>query len=366
MAKHYVLRSILEYQVSCILKKINGIDQAKFLLILCVVLIHCDYLPQLQNTDAPYSPTPATRDTILFISHSLIGGCVMAFFTISGFLFYRNMTPDNPVILRNKFVSKLKSRVWTLFIPYLIWNLIASVLFILKYLYLGKSGYDVFTENGFSIFNFIKGFWDLNSGYPYDFALWFVRNLIVISLFTPLLFFIIKNRVLVALLICYTLLTEDYLFGTAYFVIGGCVGCYDPNLRCMNNQWIGPISTVLFLGAAILLNNGFEEPVLFSVFTLIRNLAMTVSFIYLGRFIPENKRFVNLLFSSTFFIYAFHALYCGIPRDILIAKLGLGNTFDGLTVFFTSFIFMTASTFLTYSLMRKFFPRLTNLLNGQR
>ena len=55
--------------------------------------------------------------------------CVPFMFIISGFLFFRNFN-----LSLNSYLEKLKSRFWTLLVPYLFWNLslLAMVLIVEK------------------------------------------------------------------------------------------------------------------------------------------------------------------------------------------------------------------------------------------
>lgn len=144
---------------------------------------------------------------------------VPGFFLMSGFLFFHNLPLsfgmrgrvvslgqkkafENPVRLLNKlkgktefpgnyagnfqsvawpgfafFIKKWKRRIWTLLIPYLIWNFIYYII----YLIAGRASLT---------------FGDLLSAvllHTYNPVFWYLRELIILTLLTPFLFWLLKN-----------------------------------------------------------------------------------------------------------------------------------------------------------------------------
>ena len=108
---------------------------------------------------------------------------VPLFFIISGVLFYRNYSYKMTLI---KYRSRLKSLV----IPYLIWNTLSMLFqFFCSYSFVSKYfiGREKVTCN---FVNVLSGVF-LNK---YS-VLWFVRVLIIFTVFSPLIFTIIRRRV---------------------------------------------------------------------------------------------------------------------------------------------------------------------------
>ena len=96
----------------------------RFPLIVLVVYIH--------NYGSPYDYSPIINWTSIsgfdlyeiiriFISKVISHIAVPCFFFISGYLFFSNIVFFN----KQTYLSKLKKRINTLFIPYLLWNIIA-------------------------------------------------------------------------------------------------------------------------------------------------------------------------------------------------------------------------------------------------
>lgn len=127
------------------------------------------------------------------LSSFLPGAAVPLFFIIAGFLFFKNFPEQWSW---GKYKDKLQSRIKTLLIPYLVWNIIQ---FLHEW---GKRGWGDFTARWKAVggFDFLWGTHDIGRdlihdwGYPMghltspiDVPLWFVRDLMVVCLFTPVL-----------------------------------------------------------------------------------------------------------------------------------------------------------------------------------
>ncbi|MGI5976811.1 MAG: acyltransferase family protein [Candidatus Limivicinus sp.] len=107
------------------------------------------------------------------------------YFFISGFSFFLDYTPD-------KAPGKLKRRVFTLLIPWLLWNTITWALWILLE---GIPAISAHINSDFGYeFSLSSWFFDALLGSA-DGPMWFIRNLIVAVLLAPLLYYVLKNKV---------------------------------------------------------------------------------------------------------------------------------------------------------------------------
>lgn len=171
----------------------------RFPLMVGVVMIHCDISDQL----VPELRGQWAQDVMYFFSNIIGRFSVPMFFLISGFLFYRNGT-----LTHNEYASKLHHRLYTLLIPYLLWNLIAFLFFIAKHYPPLCPVFQGITEIPISFENFLKSFWEFrfeglgeSKSMPIDFPLWYVRDLMIVVLCSPLLYRLIKcGRLLVGLI----------------------------------------------------------------------------------------------------------------------------------------------------------------------
>ncbi len=99
----------------------------------------------------------------ILISQTLVKVAVPAFFVMSGYLFFANVEKFTKTV----YWQKIKRRTKTLLIPYIIWNLLMTVK-------LGKINLDIFID-------------------PANMPLWFLRDLMVVSLLTPVIYVGVKK-----------------------------------------------------------------------------------------------------------------------------------------------------------------------------
>ncbi|MCU0545833.1 MAG: acyltransferase [Oscillatoriaceae cyanobacterium Prado104] len=165
-----------------------------------------------------------------FIAGTWGGPCVAFLFVISGFLFFRNFN-----LSLNSYLEKLKSRFWTLLVPYLFWNLalLAMVVTVLNVPatsaiiqghYKKYIAGDIFTTVTDSLLGY-------KSGYPISLHFWYVRDLIAMVILSPV-FLLIARYI-------------PYL-GLALFAAPWLLQL---NLGFINIQWLGPL--FFYLGCLI-------------------------------------------------------------------------------------------------------------------
>lgn len=118
---------------------------------------------------------------VCFFSLVLFGSAVPLFFMISGYLFFVKNDSFNTSLYK----SKLNKRLTTLLVPYLIWNLLYVLFNILIVAY--KGGEIDFLSQIISL-------WKMSGQpYPADPALWFVRDLMVCMILSPVIYYVIKR-----------------------------------------------------------------------------------------------------------------------------------------------------------------------------
>ena len=113
---------------------------------------------------------------------------VPAFFLISGFLFFNST---------KSYRQKIQSRVHSLLIPYVFWNgLILLVYLLLEHFghpmqIMGKSMADYGLQDYLRAF-IDRGSWDKGNGVPMLCPYWYIRNLILLSVISPILYYGIR------------------------------------------------------------------------------------------------------------------------------------------------------------------------------
>lgn len=313
-----------------------------------------------------------------FISGSLAPLANPFFFFISGLLFFhcRQFT-------RKVYINKIRHRLQSLLIPYILWNLLFLLIIVI-----GSSlrpGWTAIIDkplSNFTIKDYLLIFWDTSLigqkgglATPIDIPLWFIRNLMVLSLVSPLIYTTIhflsrwhKSLALFMLII--------FLYAVHY----------------LPDQWEGWGQSLLFfsLGATFTILK-WDITKLFKPYGIygiigaylfywaqLANLmyaALIVTIISLTTYIIErrqqqgltSKLIPNILTDSSFFIYAAHTLPQGIILwSLKLEWLPITGATSVLIVYFLSPVILTTVCLLSFILLRRISPISLYFLTGGR
>lgn len=217
---------------------------------------------------------------------------VPIFFFISGFFFIRGRYHDvrgykNMVVKKNR----------TLFIPFLIWNLIGLIVLIMSNKYVYESG----------LFRFLEVFF---LSYNYG-PLWYVRDLMLLMLLSPLYIWLFKDRIKWCMILFFPLIyyfwtpVDNSLLsieGILFFVLGGCFSNSDNFLEYKARKGVSMPLILLWLIMSSFFNLWSNENLhRFNI------LLGVVSFWYLIDLIPYRlKEIMKNLSQYSFFIYVTH------------------------------------------------------------
>jgi len=142
----------------------------------------------------------------LLISQTLVKVAVPVFFIMSGYLFFSNVKEWNLTVYRKKMLRRVK----TLLIPYLIWNLLMAV----KLKTFCWSMFWVYWKPAGTQIDWLGNEQLMTA--PANMPLWFLRDLIIVSLLAPIIYIGIRNLEYWLL----GLLTICYLSGICAFIPG--------------------------------------------------------------------------------------------------------------------------------------------------
>jgi len=308
----------------------TAIDLLRFPLAIAVIFIHMNPLTfSLPEADFPMLSGRGVLNVIgITMSHVLTRIAVPTFFMISGYLFFynfRNFTWKG-------YKNKMRSRIKTLIIPYIAWNILTFGIVILmqirQVLLCRNSWQSVLAyiqENSLNIFLNCKVFdntenllgWAIYNTGPIDLPLWFLRDLIVVSILTPLIYwFVKKTKVWGVLVLLAAYLTRIWVLTPGFsiracffFTLGAYFAINGKNLIKFARRYsiiFVSISAVVFpicvyFDGMMTITGGniLQFYIVPTVF-----VALAVASVSVERY---NIKASPLLVKSCFFIYASHA-----------------------------------------------------------
>lgn len=330
----------------------------------------------------------------IMFSHVFSHISVPMFFLISGFLFFYNFNNERG------YKNKLKSRISTLLIPYLLWNILPWLLYVLAIIFrnclIGNSFSNLISfietynfnilyachEWGESRVNWLGN--NLLMTGPYNLPLWFLRDLIFMVILTPLINFLInkcKIWYIFFLLLAYVsriwiLIPGFHITACFFFSLGSYFAINQINIISFVRKYkmFAVISFLILLCLTVIYdgNNTFIGENIYPFFIITGVFAVFyITSNLIEKFdLKPNK----LLISSCFFIYAFHGVVFpvinGSPLSF-IEKIvhfivpGESDIETLICYYITPFI----TAFLCIVLMlaiKKIFPRLAKVLTGNR
>lgn len=346
------------------------IEWMRFPLAVAIVFLHC--------SSSPYESDIVYSFIRQYISVTLVGVAVPIFFFISGFLFFLNVDQFS----KHVYFNKLKNRVRSLLIPYVLWNIIAALIpFLILSAIVVKNAEPVQW-----LLDYLQGlngwhmFWDYNhwnecaSG-PIDLPLWFIRDLMVICLITPLIYFFIKKLDWLFLLIVGALYLLSYwqyfYFNTRailFFSLGAYLAINKINLVNISKK-PGPFFFLLAFIVSVLLTIYKTNTLIFEFAYQCFVIIFLLVLIRLGVFFTEKGKggVITQLSETSFFIFAVHEIKVAEISEQISNKLfPAQNTSSLVSHYFFYPILVVAICVALYYVMKAIAPKLLFLLTGNR
>lgn len=344
----------------------NSVFIGNFICTLLVVAIHYNTKKQIIGEISGWNLNYYIQE---FITNGIARVAVPYFAVISGFFFFLKFHE-----IRD-YIPHVKSRIRSLLIPYL---LTSALFFFIESLYLY-----IFKSQNFSM--------PINQALstiflaPVSVQHWFLRDLMVLTVISPVLFIInnskFKKTFLTILLFLWILDIEflpivegRYLVQIevlACFCFGAALSKY-PKLLEQHLKFL-PVKTILSLISIYIillslriyiqpdfLNYYHDQYTLKTL--LLQNLAKIIGvyLIFIISFRLDSKTLVKLS-SYSFFLYLFH----GVPLNRLINKFS-DLFIDDAYKFYLNFPLSVLITLLTAYLLNKYMPNFYGLVTGGR
>ena len=351
----------------------------RFPLIAMVVMIHAHFHDiSMGGVDYRFdlNQFPIYCNLSFLISKLLASIAVPMFYVFSGYLFFYKQ----PSFSAKDYLGKLRKRIKTLLIPYIFWNLVVIVFYFLAQTFMPSmiSG-DNKPIADYAIIDWLKAFWNYNNEMPISYPLWFIRDLIVVVLLSPVVYFLVKKSVFSVIVIgiiwllgfttgiCGIDITAIFFFsfGSLFsikkfdfvnFFKKIRVGGYVMSLLL--------ISVEMFLynkrGSLNLLFPDIPSIVIYKLCTLsLMASCINIAVATMQKGLLKTNEF---LYESNFFIYAYHALPLTLFLKLLIRFINPVSDILAIIIYFSVASITIIFGLMIFAMMRKILPRFTSFI----
>lgn len=348
----------------------------RFPMAFAIVMFH--FVPVTTQVDFP------VYNFLHFVVWFICSGHIVVplFFIFSGYLFF-----NKQVFNRRIYVSKLKKRFYSLFIPYVFWNLALILLhlafqqFLPQYAH-GEGGWikDYTLKEWLACFYRMDLIKPTLSPEPYDNPLWFIRDLMITVLLSPILYYGVKKlkwilpfilSVVYVIILIHTNLELYYLrfSSITFFTIGIWISLNKNGIEFDFVRKVCPyycityaiiMLTIYTMGGAI-----YSSVIFRSV-----NIIPAVAFLLGVGFMVINWKpqiiFPEFYNQSVFVIYAGHAFFLSTYTKLL-GSMGLYNDDIMLSIVYVlTPLLMTTMWSVITLFVKNHLPKLYPIMTGGR
>lgn len=272
---------------------------------------------------------------------------VPLFYFISGYLFFQNY--NNTLI---EYKNKLSKRIYSLLIPYFLWNFIAYIVY-------------VFITHEMNLSQILESFWSVSNKEgtsPADGPLWFIRNLMIYSILSPFIYILNSKKYLSwfspFLLLCWLLnlsgVNKGIITGFIFFNIGSWFAIYKIDKFLKKPSKTLALIAFSFWAICSFIELLWLHDIRYHKFVILIGFVMFYS---LPVICKSNK--YEKLVGYSFFLYCVHEIVIKVYQ-----KIGL-DLIDKAGYFFFTLLVILTSMCLGY-VIKQVSPSIFKLLAGAR
>ena len=342
------------------------IEWLRFPLAAAVVLLHAGEGTTGGMYDADFSGTLR-----IVLSQGICRIAVPVFFFFSGFLFFTGLREWDTQV----WLEKIKKRARTLLLPYILWNILALLI---------GFGYAWFRslvnpevvplslpetlqrDGGLNIF------WASTFNCPIDYPLWFIRDLIVFIVMTPVVFFLVRKCRLwgvAALFIVFGLTGSRDLEGLFFFILGAYFRLSGIDFLQVFGRFKWPAYLFSLAGVFLIACTWYTPEIfkyvkyLFVFVGAVSVINLTASLVGRGRAKPH-----PFLTASSFFVFASHGILIlhDFAQYITMRILPFGSVAGKCLALFAKATLAVGICLCLFALMKKWTPKTLGVLTGNR
>lgn len=306
----------------------------------------------------------------VLISQGVARIAVPLFFLMSGYLFFYGFTWS-----WRAYGNKLASRVRTLLVPYLFWTMLGVLI-----AYVGQSipaSRDYFSSGGpliadYSGFQLLNAWLGITSA-PESYHFWFIRDLILLMILSPLLVVILRYAALPFIAVLFLLwITSTWpiytpdVVGVLFFSVGAWVGLRGGSLFAFDQygRWF-LLAYLPILLADVIWNDAVFNTALHRSGVVVGLIAV----LYLTKRALRHTRLTGTLLwlsGMSFFVYAAHVPLLGIVRTVAYRYLPLDGPYTILLLYLLLPALVVIFLVGLYQMLARITPGALRVVTGGR
>jgi peptidoglycan/LPS O-acetylase OafA/YrhL len=338
------------------------VSTLRFPLIVLIILLHCYSSVTLSGDHDIYFKS--IYPLALWLGET----GVPIYFFISGFYFYYS---------KKSYTQKLITRAHSLLIPYFLWNGMLLTVYIITLI----AGFPQEINNKniieYSFIDFLRLFWDRGSYDNGNFVpllcpLWYIRNLIIMSIISPLLYYIIKyvREVFIFFVAVWWMTTPHNAFipqTILFFSLGAFFSIQDMNPldTIYRKKWVVLLLFILFAIGDIISHVYIGTSVNLQIhrISLIFNIP---ALLLLGNRCVRHGYTSKWLPNAAFIVFCVHYPIVVGLRKFCVAQFSEASDIVHIFLYFTCVVISTILSLSIYQVLNQYFPKVKNILSGNR
>lgn len=304
------------------------------------------------------------------VSQGFARTAVPTFFLVSGFLFFNGL--EWPM---RGYAAKLKTRLRTLLVPYLFWNVAWLLALALAQAIPAYRTFFSGVNNpiaSYSTFDYVNAVFGIG-GPPIAYQFWFIRDLMLLTLIAPLIAYAIRLTAwpfLMALSACWLAgvwpVYAPSAEATLFFAFGGYVASRGRSI--FDGDKYGRIVLCAYIPVVVvdaLLVTGPLHPLLHR-FGVVLGVAAVLSLTRGAARSPKVKRVLVALSGASFFVFATHEYLLTALRKVSYRAVSPDSSGEVLLLYFIIPAALVALLVATYRLLLHLTPRFLEVITGGR
>lgn len=298
---------------------------------------------------------------IELMSHRIVAPCVPLFFFFSGYLFFLK-SPTHFGIAEYR--VQVRKRMRTLLLPFVFWNALVLAYFAMMHKFTPSLINPEFNNVcNYTVVEWLRSFWDFPGGQPVCYQFWFLRDLIIAVVCSPLIYKAVKygRSYLVAIMCCLYIYRTDlfpYQMMLTFFPLGAYFAIHKHDFVDMAEKCYKislPVFGCLVILCSANTNLGGQDGII--------TLTGSASYIWLA---SKCCKYNIKSADSSFFIYAFHGFPILILSKFLVRFVNPSSPFMWLVCYAGCFVFIVALSMSLYNILKKMSPKFTAIITGGR